>query len=104
MKWTLSRDGRRRVTVRAEHRLSATDLAEILSYCAFSESWDLSGHYSTAYLEHAIRTTLARHGTGTWPYWQEHDYDGQAGAITAWARTQAARLGASADRPDQESP
>lgn len=92
MKWTMSRDGKKRATFRVAHRLDRESLAAILCYRALSLGWDLGESRSVAYLEGQIRDELASHGTATWPYWREHDYDHQATEVEAWAREQVSRL------------
>ena len=93
MRWTRSRDGRARVTVRASYRLDAENLADILCYRALASGWDLDGKPpSTAWLEGEIRAELANHGMGQWPYWRENQEDDED-AVMAWARHQVTRLG-----------
>jgi hypothetical protein len=92
MRWTKSRDGKRRVTVRAEYRLDRENLADILCHRALSMGWDLSESRSVAFLESEVREELSGYGMSTWPYWRENDYDGQAAELESWARKQVDRL------------
>jgi hypothetical protein len=93
MRWTNSRDGRQRVTFRAEHRLDAVNLADLLCYRALAYGWDLEDRYSAAFLEGEIRAELADHGMGQWPYWRDElPDDDRVSEVTAWALRQVARL------------
>jgi hypothetical protein len=93
MRWTRSRDGRQRVTVRTEHRLDAENLADILCCRMLSLGYELGGkNPSVAWLEDEIRAELASHGMGQWPYWRENQEDDEA-EVMAWAVRQVARLG-----------
>lgn len=97
MRWTTSRDGRRRVTVRAEQRLDAQNLTDILCYRALAYGWDeldTGRDPSLAWLEGEIRGELADHGMGQWPYWRDELPDTEvAAAAIDWAVRQVARLG-----------
>ena len=93
MRWTRSRDGRARVTVRASYRLDAENLADILCYRALSFGWDLDGNPSLAYLEDQVRETLASSGMAAWPYWRDEIPDEEADGVLAWAQHQVTRLG-----------
>jgi hypothetical protein len=90
----MSRDGKRRTTMRASFRLDRQNLTDILCYLALSQGWDVDGKPpSTAWLEGQIRAELESHGMGQWPYWREElPDDEQAAAVMAWAAQQVARL------------
>ena len=92
MRWTTSRDGKLRTTVRTEFRLSRDDLTEILAARAASYGLHRAGDLSAARVQEEIRQELAGHGMDTWPYWREHDHDKQAPEIMKWAERQAAKL------------
>jgi hypothetical protein len=97
MKWTKSRDDVIRTTVRAEWRLTRQDIVQIL--CAQALALDLAGKgdLPASRVLALVRDELSNHGMSTWPYWREHDYDGRAAGITAWAERQAAKMTAPAD-------
>jgi hypothetical protein len=90
----MSRDGKRRTTVRASFRLDRENLADILCYLALSHGWDPDGRPpSAAWLEGQIRAELEAHGMGQWPYWRDElPGDDQAAAVQAWVARQVARL------------
>jgi hypothetical protein len=94
VRWTNSRDGRKRVTVRAEYRLDEQNLTDILCYSALAYGWDLdAGDPNLAWLKDQVRAELASHGMGAWPYWRDELPDDETAAkTTAWAVRQVARL------------
>jgi len=92
VKWTESRDGAQRTTLRVEHRLDRQNLADILCFRVLSYGHDLDSDPSLAFLESEIRAELADHGMSTWPYWRENAEAPQEADLVPWAQRQVSRL------------
>ena len=90
---TMSRDGKRRMTLRMEKRVDLTDLANALAYVTTQEAEfdpdDLPDRVGRERLLKIARDVYLTGGTNAADYWRDHTED--ADEIEEWATGVAAR-------------
>ena len=87
-KTTRSKDGKRRMNLRVEHRLGRDELVNLLCAAAVKEGdWteDFPERPSVAWVLGQARRLLWHSGSDAYDYWRDDIYDDDADEIEAWA-------------------